>query len=138
MKGIVLLLDDDAGVRDGFRALLEHTGLDVHTTSSLVDFHALAAKHDPDLVLVDIRMAALKGEAIVASARNRLHSATVVLFSGVSRVELAELSYASGADGFLSKMDDSDDILRQVLSWVRQRRRLRGHADDDEDTSGPC
>jgi len=127
IQGTVLLLDNDIGVLEGFRALFEHTGLEVYTTSSLVDFHSLVALHDPDLILVDINMAGLQGDEVVSIGRDRLNSATVVLFSGVSRLQLKELSYASGADGFLSKMDEPDDILRQVISWVEQRRRLRGH-----------
>ncbi len=127
MKGTVLLLDNDPGVLEGFRALFEHTGLEVYTTSSLLDFHSLVTRHNPDLILVDINMAGLQGDEVVSSARDRLNSATVVLFSGISRLKLKELSYASGADGFLSKMDEPDDILRQVLSWVEERRRLRGH-----------
>lgn len=127
MKGTVLLLDNDTGVLEAFRALFEHTGLEVYTTSSLLDFHSLVTRHDPDLILVDINMAGLKGDEVVSIERDRLHSSTVVLFSGISRLQLKELSYASGADGFLSKMDEPDDILRQVLSWVEQRRRLRGH-----------
>ncbi len=133
MKGTVLLLDDDEGAREGVRALLEHTGLEVHTTGSFVDFHSLIARHDPDLILVDIGLAALKGDAIVSIARNRLNSTTVVLFSGVSRVELVELAHKSGADGFLSKMDDTEEMLRKILSWVQQRRRSRGHDEDAED-----
>jgi DNA-binding NtrC family response regulator len=128
VKGKVLLFDNDTGVLEGMRALLEHTGLEVYTTSSLLDFHALVARHEPDLVLVDINIATLKGDEIVAAARHRLNASTVVLFSGISRLRLAELTHASGADGFLSKMDDSDEILKQVVSWVEQRQRLRGDA----------
>jgi CheY-like chemotaxis protein len=128
MKGTVLVLDNDIGVLEGFRALCEDTGLDVYTTSSLLDFHSLVAQHNPDLILVDINMPGLKGDDIVSVARDRLHSATMVLFSGISRLQLKELTYASGADGFLSKMDEPDEILRQVLAWVKERRRLRGHA----------
>lgn len=127
-----MLFDDDIAVRDGFVALFEHTGLDVHTTGSFVEFHSLVAQHDPDLVLVDIHLAALKGNEIVSIARKRLNATTVVLFSGVSRVELAERTAACGADGFLSKMDSTDDILTKVVEWVRQSRKRRGHASDDE------
>lgn len=134
VKGTVVLFDDDNSVREGFSALFEHTGLDVHATGSFVEFHSLVARHDPDLVLVDVHLAALKGNEIVAIARKRLN-ATVILFSGVSRVELAELSAACGADGFLSKMDSTDDILTRVMEWVRQGRKRRGYAADDESRS---
>jgi CheY-like chemotaxis protein len=60
MKGKVLLLDNDLGVLEGSRALFEHTGLEVFTTDSHLDFHSLVTQHDPDLVLVDINMAGLK------------------------------------------------------------------------------
>jgi DNA-binding NarL/FixJ family response regulator len=128
VKGKILLLDNDAGVLEGFRALFEHTGIEVYTTSSLLDFHSLIAQHDPDLILVDVNMATLKGNEVVSAARNRLTSSMVVLFSGISPIELKELSHAAGADGFLSKMEEPDAILKQVMSWVEQRRRLRGHA----------
>jgi CheY-like chemotaxis protein len=129
VPGTVLILDDDQYVLDGLKALLEHTGLVVHTTHSLLDFHSLATQHDPDLILVDIRMAGFKGDAIVSVARHRLNSSKVILFSGISRQELEERSRACGADGFLSKMESTEEILRQVLMWVQQRRRRRGHTD---------
>jgi CheY-like chemotaxis protein len=128
VKGKVLLLDNDVGVLDGFTALFEHTGLEVFTTSSLVEFHSLVTQHDPELILVDINMASLKGDEVVSIARNRLQAATVVLFSGINPIELKELSYAAGADGFLSKMEEPDDILKKVIAWVGERRRIRGHA----------
>src|SRR5215208_7974554 len=122
MRGTVVLLDDDTDVRSGFCALFEHTGLDLYATNSFMEFHTFIGQYDPDVVLVDINLPALRGNEIVAIARKRIE-ATVILFSGISRVELAELTASCRADGFLSKMDSTEDILTQVLEWVRLSRK---------------
>lgn len=123
LEGRVLLLDNDKDVREAFRALLEHTGLDVYATSSLSEFLTLVTEHDPELVLVDVRLAgAITGDALASIIRGRIQSSTVVLFSGISPHELSERSRAAGADGYLSKMAESGAILSQVITWVCERR----------------
>lgn len=125
MKGKVLFLDNDTGVLEAFRALFEHTGLEVFTTSFVDDFHLLIAKHDPDVILIDVNMAGIRGDEVVAAVRNGSSSARVILFSGISPLQLKELSRRSGANGFLSKMDEPNDILVAVLAQIEVRRRLR-------------
>jgi len=52
----VLVVDDDAAVRDGMRVLLEVLGCDVQTAGSTSAAISLATSHKPDLALVDLRL----------------------------------------------------------------------------------
>jgi two-component system OmpR family response regulator len=127
MRGRVLIVDDDPDISAGMSLLLEDEGLDVQTTSSPFEFPILLRRLDPDLVLMDLQMPALSGESVldIVTQRDLKGDARFVLFSGRDTLELAQLTERLGADGFLQKGADVDQMLRRIRIWVAQRQLIR-------------
>ena len=116
----VLLADDQALVRGGFRALLDAQD-DIEVVGEAADGAAavrLAAELRPDVVLMDIRMPVLDG--LEATRRIGLeHALAAVRVVVLTTFELDEYVFAAiraGASGFLVKDTEPVDLLRAVRS----------------------
>jgi DNA-binding NarL/FixJ family response regulator len=119
----VLTVDDQALFHEAARAIVDHTpGFEVVGESSDgASAIRLAREIDPDMVILDIRMAGLDG---IDTAR-RLHAEdptrVVVLASSADVQELSALSAASGAAALVRKHWLTPRLLRGL--WVVHRRR---------------
>lgn len=114
----VLVIDDDAGVRDALAACLEAEGLRVRTASSGQRGLELARAARPQVVIVDLLMPVMNGLQVIQALRgDAATSATrVVLMTGAA----AGAAGAPGAaDAVLSKPFELEDLLALV-------RRLAG------------
>ncbi|WP_425955720.1 response regulator [Xylanimonas sp. McL0601] len=114
----VLLADDQALVRGGFRALLDAEN-DVRVVAEAAtgdDAVRLALEHLPDVVLMDIRMPGLDGlEATRRIARNpRAGGVHVVVVTTFELDEYVAEAIRSGASGFLVKDTEPADLIRAV------------------------
>ncbi|MCL1869030.1 MAG: response regulator transcription factor [Promicromonosporaceae bacterium] len=114
----VLLADDQALVRGGFRALLDAED-DVRVVAEAAtgdDAVTLALEHLPDVVLMDIRMPGLDGleatRRIVADPRAA--GVHVVVVTTFELDEYVAEAIRGGASGFLVKDTEPEDLIRAV------------------------
>ena len=114
----VLLADDQALVRGGFRALLDAQH-DIEVVGEAADGEEavqLAATHRPDVVLMDIRMPGVDG--LEATRRivgdERLAGTKVVILTTFDLDEYVFEAIRIGANGFLVKDTEPDELLRAV------------------------
>ena len=127
-RGRVLIVDDHPEILEGMKMLLELEGMDVTTHDSVITLPLILRKADPDVILLDLSLRALSGEAFFRLGRERLlrHSdALVILFSGRPLVELAANAEEFGADGVLPKSEDAMQAVARVKTWIEQHRALR-------------
>jgi DNA-binding NarL/FixJ family response regulator len=114
----VLLADDQALVRAGFRALLE-AQTDMEVVGEAADGEeavALARAHAPDVVLMDIRMPGLDGLAATRRITDdlRLDGVRVVILTTFELDEYVYEAIRAGASGFLVKDTEPAELLRGV------------------------
>jgi DNA-binding NarL/FixJ family response regulator len=114
----VLLADDQELVRAGFRALLEAED-DIEVVGEAVDgAHAVAeaARHRPDLVLMDVRMPTIDGIEATRriSARPDLAGVRILILTTYETDEHIFDGLRAGASGFLVKDTSPTELLRAV------------------------
>jgi DNA-binding NarL/FixJ family response regulator len=118
MTGInVLIADDQHVVRLGLRLILEQLGFTVVAEASTgreaVD---LAARHRPDVCLLDIRMPGLDGLAATRpiAGRSASHPIPVVVLTTFDHDEYLDEAISNGVSGFLLK-DSGPTLLAEAL-----------------------
>jgi len=114
----VLIADDQALVRAGFRALLDAEE-DIEVIGEAADGAAairLAIEHVPDIILMDVRMPELDG--IEATRRigadPLLHDVRIVILTTYETDEYVFDGLRAGASGFLVKDTSPTELLRAV------------------------
>ena len=114
----VLLADDQALIRAGFRALLEHTK-DITVVGEATDGEqavSLAATTRPDVVLMDIRMPGVDGlEATRRIANNAdLTEVRVLILTTFEADNYVYDALRAGASGFVVKDTEPADLIQAV------------------------
>ena len=114
----VLLADDQALVRAGFRALLDAQE-DVEVVAEAADGEdavRLALEHRPDVVLMDIRMPGTDGLAATKAIATdeRLDGVRVVILTTFGLDEYVFEAIRSGAAGFLLKDTEPAELIQAV------------------------
>jgi DNA-binding NarL/FixJ family response regulator len=115
----VVIADDQALVRSGFRLILESAGIDV-AGDAADGKEAVAAvlKHQPDVVLMDIRMPVMDGLEATRQILGAGSAARVVMLTTFDLDQYVYEALAAGASGFLLK-DFSPEHLVAAVQLVR-------------------
>ncbi|WP_106397083.1 response regulator [Actinocorallia populi] len=119
----VLLVDDQALIRGGFRALLENEA-DIEVVAEAANGEqgvALAREHLPDVALVDVQMPVMDGiEATrLIAADERLAGVHVVILTNYGLDEYVFNALRAGACGFMVKDTEPADLLQGVRVAAR-------------------
>lgn len=112
----IVLVDDHPLVRDGLRARLEAVaGFQVAGEAGNADEAlALAAKLEPDLVLMDVGMAGMNGIALAGIFHERFPAIRVLMLSMHDNVEYVTEAVRAGASGYVLKDSPSTEIVRAI------------------------
>ena len=128
MNHRILVVDDEQGVREALRQLLEYEGYAVSLATS--GFEALDAYQEskPHLVMLDVKMAGMDGLAVLARLRESDPHALVVMISGHGTIATAVEATQLGAFDFLEKPLDTHRVLltlKNALQHVVLQREVR-------------
>jgi DNA-binding NarL/FixJ family response regulator len=112
----VVLADDHAVVREGIRRILE-TAPDISVMAEAGDGEQAIeaiARMKPDVAVLDIRMPKLSGIEVTRWVRQNLPSTAVLILSAYDDDPYALAVLEAGANGYLLKNADAEDIVRSV------------------------
>jgi len=139
----VLIVDDDALVRAGLTMLLAGAG-DIEIVGEAADGreveHAIA-EHQPDVVLMDIRMPGMDGLAATEILRRRDRPPEVIVLTTFDADDHVLRALRAGASGFLLKDTPPANIVRAIRAVAAGEpmlsptitRRLIGHVTGSDD-----
>ena len=138
----VLVVDDDALVRAGLSMLLagvEEIVIVGEAADGSEVAHAVA-EHEPDIVLMDIRMPGMDGLAATELLRAHDNAPEVIVLTTFDADDDVLRALRAGASGFLLKDTPPADIVRAVRAVAAGEpmlsptitRRLIGHVTDGE------
>jgi len=111
----VLLVDDHPVVRDGLRAMLGKPGITVvgEASSGAAAIERVGAL-DPDVVLMDVRMADMDGLTATSRIKERYPHTSVFIVTSFSSVDYLRRAISSGASGYLLKGMTRDTLINSV------------------------
>jgi len=115
----VLVVDDEAPIRRAMRANLEARGYVVDLAESGEEALQLAARHHPDVVLLDLGLPAMDGLGVIDGLRGWSQVPIVVLSArGSEKDKVAALD--AGADDYVSKPFGMDELLARLRAALRR------------------
>lgn len=115
----IVVVDDSATMRSFLKFRLEAQGHRVVTLDSPFGVSAVVDQHPPDLVLIDVNMPALRGDQLAHIVRRYiLDSCPIVLYSTMPEDQLAALADTCGANGYISKNTDPEQLSDAVCSFL--------------------
>ncbi|TMD61522.1 MAG: response regulator [Chloroflexi bacterium] len=108
----VLVVEDDASILDVVRSALEAEGYDVRTATNGKEGLERLADGKVSLVLLDMRMPVLDGWQFAKELKRRAIDVPVVVMTAAQNAR--HWAEEIGADAYLSKPFDLDDLLAAV------------------------
>src|SRR5438132_1216946 len=122
MKSRVLVIDDEAAIRDSLRMTLEYEGYEFVGAATGQEGLTLAEREGPDLVLLDVKMPGMDGLEVLERLRSMNESLPVVVISGHGTISTAVEATKKGAFDFIEKPFASERVLVSLRNALDQRR----------------
>jgi len=121
-QGTVLIVDDEASIRESLQTLLELEGYAVESAASGEEGLVRIAEQPVDLVLLDYALPERNGLEILREIRERDPQLPVIMITAYGTVENAVASMQAGATNFVQKPWDNEKLLADVRMVVSRRR----------------
>ncbi|MDX2482898.1 MAG: sigma-54 dependent transcriptional regulator [Pseudodonghicola sp.] len=121
MTRTVLLVDDDAAVRDALGQTLELADLEAITAASFVVAKDHITPEFPGVILSDIRMPGRDGFHLLDYAQKIDRELPVILLTGEGDIPMAVRAMGQGAFGFLEKPCAAADLLAELERALKTR-----------------
>jgi excisionase family DNA binding protein len=113
---LVLIVDDDARIREFIRVNLEMDGYAVREAGSAEEGLEALEAEPPDLILLDVMMPQVDGFEMLKRVRERhgVDSIQVIMFSGQVDTDVAEQVEAGGAQAFVGKPFNPQELVTRA------------------------
>ena len=119
----ILIVDDNINNIELLEAILEDD-FNLETASSGKDALRIASEYQPDIVLLDIMMPDLDGYQVCRQIRQDsiLENTKIIMVSAKVMLQERLAAYDAGADDYIVKPLDADELLAKVRVYFRLRR----------------
>ncbi len=114
----ILLVEDDQGILRFLRASLKDQGYDVIEATTGADALQMTSSHCPDLILLDLGLPDMDGNAIIESVRSWTRTPIIVISARTTEQDKAE-ALDRGADDYLSKPFGQIELMARIRTALR-------------------
>jgi DNA-binding NtrC family response regulator len=121
-QGCVLIVDDEAEIRESLQTLLELEGYEVETAGNGDEGLSKLGERPFDLVLLDLALPGRSGIDLLPEIRTLDAQLPVIIITAYGTVEDAVRAMQGGAGNFLQKPWDNEKLLADVRAAVGRRR----------------
>lgn len=121
-KGRILCTEDDVDTRELIDLVLTQDGYEVVCSASTVQTLELAKTQNFDLYLVDNWMPGLSGTGLTEKLRQFDLKTPVLFYSGAAYEADQEAARLSGAQGYLVKPADGDQLIAEVTRLIAESK----------------
>lgn len=111
MDPVVLIVDDEEGIRESLSGIMEDEGYTVISAASGEDALKIMHEQQPDLMLLDVWLPEMDGLQVLQEIRAAGKEIPVIMISGHGNIEVAVKATKSGAYDFLEKPLSLERVL---------------------------
>jgi CheY-like chemotaxis protein len=116
---IVLLVDDNPEILETTLSYLQTRGLHIVTSSSALGVTALVGKHRPDVIVLDVMMPALDGDALATLIRGRKNSTRatpIIFYSAMEEEQLHRLAADVPGTSYVAKSEGLHALYSAIIA----------------------
>jgi DNA-binding response OmpR family regulator len=121
MTVTVLVVEDEAKIRELLRSYLEREGYQVVSTESGAEAIGLASSAGPDLIILDLRLPDVPGEEVAREVRGR-SDVPILMLTAKSGEEDRIRGLEVGADDYVTKPFSPRELILRVRAILRRGR----------------
>jgi DNA-binding NtrC family response regulator len=121
-KGRVLVVDDEADIRESLEALLEMEGYEVDLSQNAAEGERRLEQRAYDLVLLDLMMPEKSGMEMLRDVRDRDRHTPIFMITAYGTVEAAVQAVKLGANDYLAKPWDNEKLLIEIERVISAQR----------------
>jgi two-component system nitrogen regulation response regulator NtrX len=118
---MILIIDDEDGIRESLSGIFEDEGYTVLTASSGEEGLKLLKEHSPDLILLDVWLPGIDGLQTLKEIKDLKPGLPVIMVSGHGNIELAVKATRTGAYDFLEKPLSLERVLLAAKRALEKR-----------------
>src|SRR6204780_3131017 len=122
LAGAILIIDDEAEIRESLQTLLEMEGFAVETADTGEAGLQRIGEQPFDLILLDLALPGRDGMEILAEIHAHEARLPVIMITAYSTVENAVRAMQSGAANFIKKPWDNEKLLADVRAAVGRQK----------------
>lgn len=115
----ILICDDETGVRDSLRLILDREYSLVYATNGAEAVRHLR-KHDVDLVIMDVKMPKLSGLDALRQIKRLRPRTRVLIITGYESSDVAAQAINQGADDYLTKPFEREKVHSKILTLLKK------------------
>ena len=119
----LLIIDDEASLRDFLSIVFEEEGWRVEAAASLNDARVALGRHEPDLILCDLMLPDGSGIDFLREVKTQNESIPVVMITAHTSTRSAVEALKAGAHDYIAKPFDIDE-LKIVVGKAAERKEL--------------
>jgi len=131
----ILVVEDDAHMREGIQDILETHGYEVWTASDGAEGLQMLEALIPDLILSDITMPTMDGYSFYEAVRRNPHWTLVPFIFLTARGDRADIRQGKrlGVDDYLTKPFETEDLLTAVEARLKRMAEVRAATETEKD-----
>ncbi len=122
----ILVADDDPDILRVLNALLQDEGFNVIQATDGVECLQMAFTRHPDLVVLDIRMPRKDGREVCKQLREISETLPILMLTALSDLPEKLGRFADGADDYLTKPFDTEELVAHIRALLRRASPSRG------------
>ncbi len=123
----ILIVEDDPGVQKFLKELLLDNGYSIQLASDGIEAIECIQKAQPDLVILDLGLPKVSGEAVVSEIRKNYPELRVIILSAKDTINDVVQGLSLGADDYMTKPFMSDELLARIKARLK---RLNGNTQE--------
>jgi len=120
----LLIVDDEQGIRQLLSLIFKRGGHEVRAAENGRKALEMLREEEADLIISDVRMPDIDGIELLRASRELSPDVGVVLMTAFATVETAREAFKLGADDFIQKPFDVDE-LKVIVAKVLEKQALR-------------
>ena len=122
----IVIVEDEADIRDFLKEVLIDEGYTVQTAEDGIEGLQIVKKGEPDLVLLDLGLPKMSGESVCLELRKKYPKLPIIILTGRDTTPDVIKGLNLGADDYVTKPFNSEELLARI------KTRLRAINNDDD------